>query len=89
MEERRLEKQQASPWPGGRSTDAADSLPSEVVRDASRRLGWAGLVYSLTYFFAYFGVHFVGVGTHALPAHRMLLARPVPTVVAVASLALG
>ena len=36
------------------------TLPPELLADASRRLGWAGLVYGTTYFVAYFGPRFFG-----------------------------
>lgn len=39
-----------------RYTDAAVSgLPPDLVQRASRRLGWASLIYAATYFLAYFG----------------------------------
>jgi hypothetical protein len=36
------------------------TLPPELLADASRRLGWAGLVYGTTYFLAYFGPRVLG-----------------------------
>jgi len=41
--------------PGGPLT-----LPPELLADASRRLGWAGLVYGTTYLVAYFGPRVLG-----------------------------
>ena len=41
--------------PGGPLT-----LPPELLADASRRLGWAGLVYGTTYFVAYVGPRLLG-----------------------------
>jgi serine/threonine-protein kinase len=36
-------------------TELAVSVPSELLDEASRRLGWLGLIYSGTYFLAHFG----------------------------------
>jgi serine/threonine-protein kinase len=36
------------------------TLPPELLADASRRLGWAGLVYGTTYLVAYFGPRLLG-----------------------------
>ena len=35
------------------------SLPPELLAEASRRLGWAALMYACSYFLAYFGPHFI------------------------------
>jgi serine/threonine-protein kinase len=37
-------------------------LPSELLEEASRRLGWAALLYAAIYFFAFFGPQFAGSG---------------------------
>ena len=37
---------------------SVSGLPPDVLHQASRRLGWAGLVYAATFFFAFFGPHF-------------------------------
>jgi len=52
----------ASATPGSDETTAAGplTLPPELLADASRRLGWAGLVYGTTYFVAYFGPRILG-----------------------------
>ena len=36
-------------------TSSARSLPPDILAEASKRLGWAGLIYAGTYLFAYFG----------------------------------
>ena len=35
------------------------SLPPELLAEASRRLGWAALIYAVSYFAAYFGPHVI------------------------------
>jgi serine/threonine-protein kinase len=57
-----------------------------VLHDASRRLGWAALVYSVTYSLAFFGGHFAAVGAGVADA---LLNRPLQLGVAVTSILLG
>jgi serine/threonine-protein kinase len=37
-------------------------LPSELLEEASRRLGWAALLYAAIYFFAFFGPQLTGSG---------------------------
>jgi serine/threonine-protein kinase len=34
-------------------------MPPELLAEASRRLGWAGLIYAVTYMLAYFGPHLI------------------------------
>ena len=43
------------PIPFGSNRSKTITLPPDVLRDASRRLGWAALVYSVTFFLAFFG----------------------------------
>jgi serine/threonine-protein kinase len=50
-ETRFLRKASSGTTPPG---PAPTSLPTELLREASRRLGWAGLVYSCTFSIAYF-----------------------------------
>jgi serine/threonine-protein kinase len=68
----------------GRSSSG--SLPTDVLREASRRLGWAALVYSVTYFLAFFGAHFAALGGGW---NMSLLDRPLHLGVAVISILLG
>ena len=35
------------------------TMPPELLAEASRRLGWAGLIYAVTYTLAYFGPHLI------------------------------
>jgi serine/threonine-protein kinase len=39
--------------------NGALTLPPELLAEASRRLGWAGLIYAVTYTLAYFGPHLI------------------------------
>ncbi len=52
MKSDRLKKASETPTPLGAS---GSLIPPELLQEASRRLGWAGLVYSGTFFLAYFG----------------------------------
>ena len=68
------------------------TLPPDVLRDASRRLGWAALVYSVTFFLAFFGSSYFFHGgplgdavVASMDQRNMVL----PTIVAVASIAMG
>ncbi len=51
-----LNKERDTPTPISASTG---SMPPQLLREASRRLGWAGLVYSGTFLLAYFGSYLV------------------------------
>lgn len=89
MPELRLEK----PLGGAEGPEAPrvarePSLPTEVVRAASRRLGWAGLVYAVTYFLAYFGSYFAGLGAGIMPG-RLYEEHPVEFVTAIVAILLG
>jgi serine/threonine protein kinase len=53
------------------------TLPPELLAEASRRLGWAALLYAVTYSLAYFGPHIVAwltVPEHAFPRTQNLFA---------------
>lgn len=41
------------------TTGGLTSLPPELLAEASRRLGWAALIYACSYFVAYFGPHVI------------------------------
>lgn len=54
-------KKADSPTPVSLASGAsASGLPPDLLAEASKRLGWAGLVYSGTYFFAAFGPQILG-----------------------------
>ncbi len=53
-----LQKAIATPTPSAGALGAsATGLPADIVQEASKRLGWAGLIYSGTFFLAFFGGH--------------------------------
>src|SRR5687767_8298188 len=60
------------------------SVPPELLAEASRRLGWAGLLYACTFFSAYFGPHLYATLTQ--PMHRYGVFRDS---LALAAIALG
>jgi serine/threonine-protein kinase len=78
--------------PSGTKRSKTTTLPPDVLRDASRRLGWAALVYSATFFLAFFGSSYF---FHGVPLGDTVVApmdqknMVLPTIVAVASIALG
>ena len=80
----------APPRPGPERSQST-TLPPDVLRDASRRLGWAALVYSGTYFLAFFGTTYffhggaLGDAVPRLDSAEMRL----PSIVAAVSIALG
>src|SRR5688572_16825456 len=68
------------------SQDTAQSagpltMPPELLADASRRLGWAGLIYSVTYALAYFGPHLIV--TLADVDHRLTHAQDILSLIAI------
>ncbi len=76
------------PIPSLVTAPSLGGLPPDILEEASRRLGWAALLYSTVYFLAFFGSHFVIYGFSALREHfggEQLF----QTTVAVASMALG
>jgi len=58
------------------------TLPPELLREASRRLGWAGLIYAFGYFLAYWAPYLLS-GAHPWQA------RIVEHIVATISIAVG
>ena len=56
-----LNKAPSTPSSAAATTTAAGpvTLPPELLADASRRLGWLGLIYACTYALAYWGPHIV------------------------------
>jgi serine/threonine-protein kinase len=65
-----LDKAAATPTPS-LSGASLSCLPPDLLQEASQRLGWAGLIYAGTFFFASFGTHFVGTVTGVLPEHSL------------------
>ncbi len=81
-----LQKAIATPTPSAGALGAsATGLPTDIVQEASKRLGWAGLIYSATFFLAFFGGQFVGkaAGVPGDPDFTL------HTIVAVVSIAAG
>jgi hypothetical protein len=62
----RLEKAGLTPTPSGVSFSA---LPAELLQEASKRLGWAALVYSGTFLFAAIVPHLITVAF--IPGHEL------------------
>jgi serine/threonine-protein kinase len=60
------------------------SLPPELLAEASRRLGWAALIYACSYFVAYFGPHVIA--WLSVPGYAFVR---VQNIFAVASVLLG
>jgi serine/threonine-protein kinase len=66
---RRLEKATETPTPAiGVSTSG---LPADLLQEASRRLGWAALIYAATFFLAAIAPHLVRVGTSVIPENEL------------------
>jgi serine/threonine-protein kinase len=65
-------------------TSAPATMPPELLAEASRRLGWAGLLYACSFFAAYFGPHFYATLTQ--PDHRYGMVRDT---LALASVGMG
>jgi eukaryotic-like serine/threonine-protein kinase len=78
-----LNKAQETPAPRSSAARRARSLPPELLREASVRLGWAGLIYAGGYFLAYWVPFFLQRGTHPE------LARFAENLTALLSIALG
>ena len=83
--QKRVGTADASAVLGGTSSGG---LPRDVLLDASRRLGWAALVYSVTYSLAFFGGHLMGLFSGTMPGD-VLMEQPVQFGVAVISILLG
>ena len=79
-----LNKAQATPVTESVRGQWSVTLPPELLSEASRRLGWAGLVYASAYFMAYFGPHLITKVSN--PEHGYL---PIQDWTATISVALG
>ncbi len=90
---RSLHKAPETPTPALLSRASMSGLPADLLQEASRRLGWAGLIYAATFFLAYFGAHlfFAGKAEVVMPPEDALFgpARMVQTVVAIISIGVG
>lgn len=87
MSQRTLEKLGLTPTPplGEASLGA---LPQDLLREASRRLGWAGLIYAVTFFLAAFGPPLAASGAGFMPDDA-IWTRPVQTWASLVSIAMG
>jgi serine/threonine-protein kinase len=86
MRPKTLKKASATPAPSLASASVS-GLPPDLLREAATRLGWAGLIYSVTFFFASFGAHLFG-GTALMPEHS-IWERGLQIWVSFASIAMG
>ncbi len=93
MDKHTLHKKVETPTPGPSLAGASVSgLPPDLLEEASRRLGWASLIYAATFFLAYFGTDLFFAGQQeAMPAEYDLFSaeRAIQTIVAIASIALA
>ncbi len=85
MEPLTLQKAGLTPTPSGASASFS-ALPADLLREASKRLGWAGLVYSVTFLFASVVPHIITVAL--VPGHA-LTDRLSQLIVSVISILLG
>ena len=68
MEPLTLQKAGLTPTPTG-SDASFSALPADLLQEASKRLGWAGLVYSVTFLFASVIPHIITVAL--IPGHAL------------------
>ncbi|MEZ5319178.1 MAG: protein kinase [Vicinamibacterales bacterium] len=80
----RLHRAPVTPTGEPERAGGPQTLPPELLRDASRRLGWAGLIYAAGYLLAYWAPFFVNRASHP----EMALLGP-QSLFALASIALG
>jgi serine/threonine-protein kinase len=89
MSEKSLHKASATPTPSAVATaGSSKALPPDLLQAASKRLGWAALLYSGTFFLAFMGPHLFRVTADYVPEHA-LWDQPLQTAVSFASIALG
>lgn len=78
-----------TPTPGGLALPASmRRLPPDLLEEASRRLGWASLIYSTTFFLAFFGSHVLSAMTGVM-GWSLLEEAPLQTLVAAISILFG
>jgi serine/threonine-protein kinase len=89
MSHRFLHKASATPTPGaGATASFSRGLPPDLLQAASKRLGWAALLYSGTFFLAFMGPHLFRATADYVPEHG-LWDQPLQTAVSFASIAMG
>ncbi len=78
-----------TPIPAGSALAGASTggIPPDLLAEAAKRLGWAGLLYSLTFFLGSFGPHLVA-SPEIIPDHS-IWERGLQTYISIASIALG
>ncbi len=89
---RSVRKGGRTPFPAALSAASTSGLPLDLLQEASKRLGWAGLAYAGTFFLAYFGadLFFSASESTVLPEQGLFHAeRALQTIVAILSIALG
>ncbi len=70
MRSRFLEKAAETPTPSIASASLS-GLPPDLLQEASKRLGWAALIYAGTFFLASIAPHLVRVETAFMPEHEL------------------
>ena len=88
MDPRSLHKEQATTAPTALSGAPTSGLPTDLLHEASKRLGWAALIYSATFFFASMGPSLFNAISGYMPEHT-IFDQPVQIGVAFGSIALG
>ena len=84
MDDQRSLRKASAPDGRGSSSGLSQTLPPELLAEASRRLGWAGLIYGCTFAVAYFGPHLYATLTE--PQHRYGPVRDTLSLVAISAL---
>ena len=74
--------------PSALAAPSLSGLPPDILEEASRRLGWAALAYSIIYTLSMFGTHLVMFGFGNLAEH-FLGAQTFSTTIALVSIGLG
>ena len=88
MSHRSLHKAQATPTPAALTGAPTSGLPTDLLLEASKRLGWAALIYSGTFFFAFMGPHLFRMVVDYMPEYS-IWDQPLQTWVTFGSIALG
>jgi serine/threonine-protein kinase len=88
MSEKGLEKAAPTPTRASAPGGSTSGLPIDLLHEASRRLGWAGLTYAVTFFLATFGSHFFGQAV-GLNFEHSIWGQTVQVTVSLISIALG
>jgi serine/threonine-protein kinase len=88
MSDRSLHKKQSTTAPTALTGAPTGGLPTDLLQEASKRLGWAALLYSGTFFFAFSGPHLFSMVADYMPEHS-IWDMPLQTWVTFGSIALG